>query len=105
MFNRYLRLKAHVELCLQANKAYEGYRSISQSKGTSISFEILPPLKGKTINSIYDHLDPLMEFKPIYINVTYHRSRARVQEKEADGVFEKVEVRRDRELWAFAPPS
>ena len=26
-------------------------------------------LKGKTISSIYDHLDPLMEFKPSFINV------------------------------------
>lgn len=45
-----------------------------KEKDTIISFEILPPLKGKTINSIYDHLDPLMEFKPAFINVTYHRS-------------------------------
>ena len=30
---------------------------IKQSKGTSISFEILPPLKGKTIESIYNHLN------------------------------------------------
>ena len=47
---------------------------IKNAKDTVISFEILPPLKGKTINSIYDHLDPLMEFKPAFINVTYHRS-------------------------------
>ena len=66
---------------------------ISESKGTLISFEILPPLKGKTINSIYDHLDPLMEFKPAYINVTYHRAE-QVFKKKADGVFEKVEVRK-----------
>jgi len=58
-----------------------------------ISFEILPPLKGKTINSIFDHLDPLMEFKPAYINVTYHRAE-HVFKKKADGVFEKVEVRK-----------
>lgn len=58
-----------------------------------ISFEILPPLKGKTINSIYDHLDPLMEFKPAFINVTYHRSE-QVFKKKADGTFEKVEVRK-----------
>jgi methylenetetrahydrofolate reductase (NADH) len=66
---------------------------ISQSNGTQVSFEILPPLKGKTINSIYDHLDPLMEFKPAYINVTYHRAE-HVFKKKADGVFEKVEVRK-----------
>lgn len=47
---------------------------IQQAKDTLISFEILPPLKGKSIQSIYEHLDPLMEFKPSFINVTYHRS-------------------------------
>jgi methylenetetrahydrofolate reductase (NADPH) len=66
---------------------------ISESKGTQVSFEILPPLKGKTINSIYDHLDQLMEFKPAYINVTYHRAE-HVFKKKTDGVFEKVEVRK-----------
>ena len=66
---------------------------INQAKDTVISFEILPPLKGKTINSIYDHLDPLMEFKPSFINVTYHRSE-QVFKKKADGTFDKVEVRK-----------
>lgn len=66
---------------------------IQQAKDTLISFEILPPLKGKTIQSIYDHLDPLMEFKPSFVNVTYHRSE-HVYKKRADGSFEKVEVRK-----------
>ena len=66
---------------------------IKEAKGTIISFEILPPLKGKTINSIYDHLDPLMEFNPAFINVTYHRSE-QVFKKKADGTFDKVEVRK-----------
>lgn len=66
---------------------------INGAKKTLISFEILPPLKGKTINSIYEHLDPLMEFKPSFINVTYHRSE-HVFKKKADSTFEKVEVRK-----------
>jgi methylenetetrahydrofolate reductase (NADPH) len=66
---------------------------INQSKDTLVSFEILPPLKGKTINSIYNHLDPLMEFKPSFINVTYHRSE-QIFKKKADGTFEKVEIRK-----------
>jgi methylenetetrahydrofolate reductase (NADPH) len=66
---------------------------IQQAKETVVSFEILPPLKGKTISSIYDHLDPLMEFKPAFINVTYHRSETMFK-KKADGTFEKVEVRK-----------
>ncbi|MBG9375579.1 methylenetetrahydrofolate reductase [Panacibacter sp. DH6] len=66
---------------------------ILQAKDTLLSFEILPPLKGKSIQSIYDHLDPLMEFKPSWINVTYHRSETAFK-KRADGSFEKVEVRK-----------
>jgi methylenetetrahydrofolate reductase (NADPH) len=66
---------------------------IQQSNGTLLSFEILPPLKGKSIQSIYDHLDPLMEFKPSWINVTYHRSETAFK-KKTDGSFEKVEVRK-----------
>lgn len=66
---------------------------IAQASKTLVSFEILPPLKGKTINSIYNHLDPLMEFKPSFINVTYHRSETMFK-KKSDGTFEKVEVRK-----------
>ena len=66
---------------------------ISNAQGTLISFEILPPLKGRSINSIYDHLDPLMEFSPSWINVTYHRSETAFK-KKVDGSFEKVEVRK-----------
>jgi methylenetetrahydrofolate reductase (NADPH) len=66
---------------------------IKQANGTLVSFEILPPLKGKGIANIYHHLDPLMEFKPSWINVTYHRSETAFK-KRADGSFEKVEVRK-----------
>ncbi|MBL0146010.1 MAG: methylenetetrahydrofolate reductase [NAD(P)H] [Chitinophagaceae bacterium] len=60
---------------------------------TLVSFEILPPLKGKGIQSLYKHLDPLMEFKPSFINVTYHRSE-HVFKKNTDGSFQKVVVRK-----------
>jgi methylenetetrahydrofolate reductase (NADPH) len=66
---------------------------INQATGTLISFEVLPPLKGKGIGALYKHLDPLMEFKPAYINVTYHRSE-HVFKKQADGSFQKVVVRK-----------
>jgi len=66
---------------------------IKQAKDILISFEILPPLKGKGIAAIYNHLDPLMEFKPAYINVTYHRSE-HIFKKRADGSFEKVVIRK-----------
>ncbi len=66
---------------------------INQAKDTLVSFEILPPLKGKDIQSLYKHLDPLMEFKPSFINVTYHRSE-HVFKKNTDGSFAKVVVRK-----------
>jgi methylenetetrahydrofolate reductase (NADPH) len=66
---------------------------IAQAKDTLISFEVLPPLKGKGIDALYKHLDPLMEFKPSFINVTYHRSE-HVFKKNADGSFQKIIVRK-----------
>jgi len=66
---------------------------INAAKDTLISFEVLPPLKGKGIEALYRHLDPLMEFKPSFINVTYHRSE-HVFKKNTDGTFQKVIVRK-----------
>jgi methylenetetrahydrofolate reductase (NADPH) len=66
---------------------------LAKAKDTLVSFEVLPPLKGRTISYIYDHLDPLMEFKPSWINVTYHRSET-LTRKNAAGVEEKVDVRK-----------
>ena len=60
---------------------------------TLISFEILPPLKGGGINSIFETLDPLMEFKPPFIDVTYHRQEYIYQRKES-GYYEKSAVRK-----------
>ncbi len=66
---------------------------LAKAKDTLVSFEVLPPLKGKTISYIYEHLDPLMEFKPSWINVTYHRSETIIR-KNAMGIDEKVDVRK-----------
>ena len=66
---------------------------IANAKDTLLSFEILPPVKGKGIQSLYKHLDPLMEHDPAFIFVTYHRSE-HVFKKKADGSFEKVVVRK-----------
>jgi methylenetetrahydrofolate reductase (NADPH) len=66
---------------------------LNNGKSTLVSFEILPPLKGRSINALWEHLDPLMEFKPSFINVTYHRSESMFKRK-ADGTFDKVEVRK-----------
>ena len=67
---------------------------IANAKGNTLfSFEILPPLKGKSIQSIYDGIDPLMEFKPKFINVTYHREEYIYKERE-QGLLEKIAVRK-----------
>jgi methylenetetrahydrofolate reductase (NADPH) len=66
---------------------------IKQAKETLFSFEILPPLKGKSIQSIYDGIDPLMEFKPKFINVTYHREEYIYKEREK-GLLEKIAIRK-----------
>ncbi len=60
---------------------------------TLISFEILPPLKGGKIQSIFDTLDPLMEFNPPFIDVTYHREEF-IYKKRESGYYEKVEMRK-----------
>ncbi len=66
---------------------------IKNSTDTRFSFEILPPLKGMSIQSIYDGIDPLMEFKPPFINVTYHREE-HVYKERNDGLLQKVSVRK-----------
>lgn len=60
---------------------------------TLFSFEILPPLKGQHIQSVFDSIDPLMEFKPPFIDVTYHREEYVYIEME-NGLLEKRVVRK-----------
>ena len=60
---------------------------------THFAFELLPPLKGETIGTIYDVIDPLMDFAPSYINVTYHREDVKYVER-AGGLLERRVIRR-----------
>ncbi len=67
---------------------------IAKANGdTQFSFEILPPLKGQNITSIFDSIDPLMEFNPPFIDVTYHREEYVYKERE-NGLLEKQVVRK-----------
>ena len=67
---------------------------IQTAKGKILfSFEILPPLKGQNIQTIFDSIDPLMEFKPPFIDVTYHREEYDYKEL-ANGLLEKRIVRK-----------
>ena len=66
---------------------------LKNASGTLLSFEILPPLKGKDIRSIYAGIDPLMEFRPSFINVTYHREEV-IYKERGHGLLQKVRVRK-----------
>ncbi|MCA1763307.1 MAG: methylenetetrahydrofolate reductase [NAD(P)H] [Cryomorphaceae bacterium] len=66
---------------------------LKKRKHTLFSFEILPPLKGKGIDAIFEGIDPLMEFNPPFINVTYHREEY-MYKKQADNLLKKVSIRK-----------
>ena len=60
---------------------------------TLVSFEVLPPLKGGSMQAIFKTLDALMEFKPPFIDVTYHREEF-IYNKRASGYYEKTAIRK-----------
>ena len=65
---------------------------ISQANGkTLFSFEIVPPQKGKNIQELYNNIDPLMEFKPPFIDVTTSREEHIYVNKE--GLYDKKTTR------------
>ena len=65
---------------------------IKSAKSTAFSFELLPPLKGNGIESVYRTIDTLREFNPQYINITTHRSEL-VYRETPNGMFERVAER------------
>lgn len=66
---------------------------LKKAKKTLFSIEILPPLKGQNIQTIFDALDPLMEFKPPFIDVTYHREEY-ILKPRRDGGFDRIATRK-----------
>ena len=67
---------------------------IEKAQGKPLfSFEIIPPLKGQHIQSIFDNIDPLMEFNPPFIDVTYHREEYIYKELD-NGLLQKKVVRK-----------
>ena len=66
---------------------------IRKAKKTLFSFEILPPLKGQSINQLFDAIEPLLEFKPAFIDVTYHREEY-VYKQKANGLLERTTTRK-----------
>jgi len=66
---------------------------INQADKTLFSFELLPPLKGHHVSGIYKVIDPLMQFNPSFINVTYHQEEV-VYKKHPSGLLEKKTIRK-----------
>ncbi|MFT4834096.1 MAG: methylenetetrahydrofolate reductase (NADPH) [Marinoscillum sp.] len=67
---------------------------IAQAEGkTLFSLEIIPPKKGDSIGTLFSHIDPLMEFKPPFIDVTYHREEY-VYKNRGNGLLEKMTIRK-----------
>lgn len=67
---------------------------LNQTKGqTLFSFEVLPPFKGVDINTYFSAIEPLMDFDPAFIDVTYHREDHE-NKLQADGTYKKVVTRK-----------
>ena len=59
---------------------------------TLFSIEIIPPMKGQHLGELMSHIEPLMEFKPPFIEVTYHREE--YVDKVVDGISKRIPVRK-----------
>lgn len=59
---------------------------------TLFSIEIIPPMKGQHLGELMSHLEPLMEFKPPFVEVTYHREE--YVEKVVDGAMKRIPIRK-----------
>jgi methylenetetrahydrofolate reductase (NADPH) len=67
---------------------------IRRANGKPIfSIEVIPPHKGDTLKSLLDNIEPLMEFKPPFIDVTYHREEY-IEQPQPDGSIRKIVTRR-----------
>ena len=61
---------------------------LNKAKGPLFTFELLPPLKGHSIERVYRTIESLLEFEPAYINFTSHRNEVQYVEN-LDGTLEK----------------
>jgi methylenetetrahydrofolate reductase (NADPH) len=63
------------------------------TKQTLFSFELLPPLKGRKLDDIYQAIDPLIEFNPLNVNITYHQQES-IYRPAGNGLMERTIVRK-----------
>ncbi len=66
---------------------------IKSAKSTLFTIEILPPKKGENIDTLFSHIDSLMEFQPAFIDVTYHREEY-VYKEMGRGMLKKLITRK-----------
>jgi len=66
---------------------------LNQATKTLFSFEILPPLKGQSLKELMDGISPLMDFKPPFVDVTYHREEF-IYKKHPNGLLEKISTKK-----------
>ncbi|MFK7899396.1 MAG: methylenetetrahydrofolate reductase [NAD(P)H] [Cyclobacteriaceae bacterium] len=74
-------------------KITEHISTAQSKKKTLFSFEVLPPKKGEHMDNLINAIDPLMEFEPAFIDVTYHREEY-VYRKLPDGTTKKVTTKK-----------
>ncbi len=60
---------------------------------TIFSIEVIPPIKGDNLKNLLDNIEPLMEFKPPFIDVTYHREEY-MERPLPDGTIQKIVTRK-----------
>ncbi|MCS5489310.1 methylenetetrahydrofolate reductase [NAD(P)H] [Algoriphagus limi] len=66
---------------------------LTNAKSTLFSFEILSPLKGQSLKDLLEGIEPLMEFKPPFVDVTYHREEY-IYKKHPNGLLEKISTKK-----------
>ena len=66
---------------------------LNAEHSTAFSFEVLPPLRGNSIDSLFSSVERLMQFEPAYINITTHRTDV-VYKEVAAGIFQRMTERK-----------
>ncbi|WP_244825068.1 methylenetetrahydrofolate reductase [NAD(P)H] [Carboxylicivirga mesophila] len=66
---------------------------IKSTTKTGFSFELLPPLKGNSIDKVFNTIEQLKAFNPLYINITSHRDEMQYKDT-ANGLYERRVIRK-----------
>lgn len=66
---------------------------IARATGPLFTFELLPPLKGHTIDAINETIETLLPYHPAYINITNHQMEVMYVDRP-DGLIERRTTRK-----------